>query len=203
MGEEGAPLERVAGFLARAERCRQRYLPVIARGSAWAFSLLLASGLAAAAGEAAGAFVAAVAVASVAGYLALSWWLLYAGRLVPGLLGGRREGALLALLIAVLAAFHASGLLPGWSGGGVWVAALLALPTLRRILLGARLLGPAAPAAGLVLLGLGFWLLLQRGLACGFVGLVAAAEVLMVAAAAGRMIGCGEEAAETLLAGAT
>ena len=173
---------------------------MIARGSAWAFSLLLGSGLAAAAGEATGAFVVA---AAAVGYLALSWWLLHAGRLVPGLLGGRREGPLLlALLIAVLAAAHAAGLLPAWSGsGGAWVAALLALPTLRRVLLGARLLGPVAPAVGLALLVLGFWLL-SRGLACGFVGLVAAAEVLMVAAAAGRMIRCGEEAAETLLAGA-
>ncbi|BES82175.1 hypothetical protein PABY_17420 [Pyrodictium abyssi] len=187
-------VRRVAEYLAAAEKCRQRYLSLIASSAAWTASLLLGymavSLLGAESRWGPLALIAVVAASYAAAYGAV-----FGPPRLPGLIARRLHVLAVA---AVLAAVVAAG--PSGRGSDGALLLLLALPTLKRA---ARLAGTRR--AELLARGLAVPLLVValtgavQGKLLGFTPfIVATAEAFVATVAAKRMVVCGDEALRAL-----
>ena len=193
-----SPVESVICFLARTEKCRQVYLPVIARGAAWALAVLLAASLSSPAMAGGKWHLGAVAAA-----IAVLGYFIVIGLLLPGGEEERKPGfvkkAILLAAIAVLVAAERLSHLPDI--GDKILLMLLSVPTARRLARVAPRLGLAASLASAGMLAAALALLALRDSPQAYVDLLAAAEITLVTAATRRMIMCSEEAVAQLLDG--
>jgi len=187
-------VRRVAEYLVAAEKCRQRYLSVIASSAAWIASLLLGYTAASLLGvEGRWGPLALIAIAAAS--YAAAYGAVFGSRQLLGLLARRlRVLAVAAVLVAVVSAG------PSIGGGGGALLLLLALPTLRRV---ARLAGTRR--AELLARGLALFLLVValtgavQGRLLGFTPfIVATVEAFVATVAAKRMVVCGDEALRAL-----
>ncbi len=181
-------VKRVAMFLAATERCRQRYLPVAARGLAWAAAFSTVEAAVALRLASTGVEAAAVVAAAFLAYEAV-YRLLVRG--VSTRRAGRRfyAGAAAAAAAAVAAAAAA---------GGEWMGTVMLAGAVAALSLEVASAYPLATVASYASAALGAWAYLGLGSLEAGLALLSLSALAAAAAAVRRLVTCSDEALETL-----